>query len=186
MWYVMQVRTGREDEILQMIKKYEVQRYLTECFIPRYERKRKYLGQWQIQKAILFPGYIFVISGQIEALYENLKRIPEFTRLLGTGEKWTPMTKEDIALVELLSGKDRLMRFSEGYIEGETVTVVSGPLCGLEGTIRKIDRHKRLAWMEINMFGRLTEIQAGLEILEKNTVKKQGAGSERFQNRLQI
>ena len=33
--------------------------------------------------------------------------------------------------------------------------------------IRKIDRHKRKASLEIPMFGRILETQAGLEIVEK-------------------
>ena len=77
---------------------------------------------------------------------------------------------EDIEIVEYLSGKDRLVRFSEGYIEGNRVTVVSGALQGLEGTICKIDRHKRLAWLEMEMFGRKTRFEVGLEIVRKEGV----------------
>lgn len=167
MWYVIQVSTGKEEHILKMIKKYEAQEYLEECFIPKYERRRKYLGQWHQEEAILFPGYIFIISEEVEALYLALKQIPQLTKLLGVGEKWTPMSEEDIAIIETLSGKERLVKYSEGYIVGSKVTVTSGPLMGMEAMIRKIDRHKRMAWMEIEIFGRKTEIQAGLEIIRK-------------------
>lgn len=167
MWYVIQVVAGKEEFVLKMIKKYGVQRYLKECFSPKYERRRKYLGQWHQEQAILFPGYIFVISDQVEELYLVLKKIPELTKILGVGEKWTPMTKEDIEIVELLSGKERLVKFSEGYIVGSKVIVVKGPLQGMEGTIRKVDRHKRQAYLEIPMFGRVLNAQVGLEIIGK-------------------
>ncbi len=167
MWYVIQVTTGKEDQILSMIKKYSVQKYLEECFSPKYEHKKKYLGQWRQEEAILFPGYIFVISDQVEELYQALKNIPELTKLLGVGEKWTPMTKEDIEIVETLSGKERIVRFSEGYIVGVAVVITKGPLQGMEGTIKKIDRHKRKAYLEIPMFGRVLNAQVGLEIVEK-------------------
>ncbi len=170
MWYVIQVSTGKEEQILEMIKKYGVQEYLEECFIPKYERRRKYLGQWQTERAVLFPGYIFIISDQIEDAYAALKQIPKLTKVIGVGETWTAMSKEDIEIVEYLSGKDRLVRFSEGYIEGNRVTVVSGALQGLEGTICKIDRHKRLAWLEMEMFGRKTRFEVGLEIVRKEGV----------------
>ncbi len=38
---------------------------------------------------------------------------------------------------------------------------------GLEGAIRKIDRHKRKAWLEMEMFGRRQQIEIGLEIIKK-------------------
>lgn len=167
MWYVIQVATGKEEQILAMIKKYGVQKYLKECFSPRYEHRRKYLGQWRQEQAILFPGYIFVISDQVEELYQSLKHIPELTKILGVGEKWTPMTKEDIEIVELLSGEERVVQFSEGYIVGTQVIVIKGPLQGMEGTIKRVDRHKRKAYLEIPMFGRVLNAQVGLEIVEK-------------------
>lgn len=162
---MIQVTTGKEEQILDMIKKYGAQEYLKECFIPKYERRRKYLGQWHQEEAVLFPGYIFIISDEVEDLYLALKQVPQLTKLLGVGEKWTPMTKEDIEIMERLSGKDRVVRFSEGYMVGNKVVVLEGPLQGMEGVIKKIDRHKRKAYLEIPMFGRVLNAQVGLEIV---------------------
>ncbi len=166
-WYVIQVQTGREEQIMEEAGKYQVQEYFDEIFAPRMERKKKYLGKWHLETGLLFPGYLFVISSRPKELYQALKRVPQLTKLLGTGEKWTPMTEEDIAAVEALSGKERLMKFSEGYIQGDSVTVISGPLKGLEGKISRIDRHKRLAWLTVELFGRTVELQVGLEIVRK-------------------
>ena len=57
---------------------------------------------------------------------------------------------------------------SEGVIEGGTIKVLSGPLMGYEGSIQKIDRHKRLAYVEIKMLGRTTVVKLGLEIVSKS------------------
>ncbi len=167
MWYVIQVQTGREEQIIEEAGKYQVQEYFDNMFAPHCVKKKKYLGQWHTQQEILFPGYLFVISSRPEELYKALKRIPQLTRLLGTGEKWTPMTDEDIEIVELLSGEEHLMKFSEGYIQGDRVTVTRGPLKGLEGSISRIDRHRRLAWLTVELFGRTVELQAGLEVIRK-------------------
>ena len=148
-------------------RSYQVQEYFDEIFTAHYERKRKYLGEWHIENSLLFPGYLFVISAHPEELYKALKRIPQLTKLLGTGEKWTPMSEEDVEIVELLSGREHLMKFSEGYIQGDKVIVTKGSLRGLEGKINRIDRHKRLAWLTVELFGRTVELQAGLEIIRK-------------------
>ena len=167
MWYVIQVQTGREEQIIEEAGKYQVQEYFDNMFAPHCVKKKKYLGQWHTQQEILFPGYLFVISSRPEELYQALKRVPKLTKLLGTGEKWTPMTEEDIAIVKRLSGQKHLMEFSEGYIQGGKVTVTKGPLKGLEGNISRIDRHRRLVWLAVELFGRTVELQAGLEIIRK-------------------
>ena len=69
--------------------------------------------------------------------------------------------------MEYQSGEERVVKHSEGYIACNKVTITSGPLMGMEALIRRIDRHKRMAWMEIEIFGRKIEIQAGLEIISK-------------------
>lgn len=104
MWYVLQVPTGREDRLIEEIRSYRIQEYFEEVFAPRSVRKKKYRGKWQTSEELLFPGYLFVISENPEELYQALKRIPRMTRILGTGEKWTAMTANDIETVRRLAG----------------------------------------------------------------------------------
>ena len=60
-----------------------------------------------------------------------------------------------------------IAEMSKGYIIGDIVTVISGPMKEMKGQIKFIDRHKRLAVIEIEMFGRKTEVRLGLEIVKK-------------------
>ena len=39
---------------------------------------------------------------------------------------------------------------------------------GLEGHITKIDRHKRVAYVDVNLLGRVSTVQVGLEIISKD------------------
>lgn len=57
---------------------------------------------------------------------------------------------------------------STGVIINNTTKITEGPLVGLEKYVKKIDRHKRLAWLEflIGDNEQLT-MQAGLEIISK-------------------
>ena len=56
---------------------------------------------------------------------------------------------------------------STGVIEGDQVIVTEGPLRGYEALISMIDRHKRLAFLEMHMFGRTKIVKVGLEIVSK-------------------
>lgn len=80
MWYVMQVRTGTEENIRCQCQRLISSNVLERCFIPYYQQKKRFQGEWHI---------------------------------------------------------------------------------------RRIDRHKRIAYLEIEMFGRTVEMKVGLEIIRK-------------------
>lgn len=167
MWYVIQVRSGTEEIIRQQCTARIPQSVLERCFLPYYEEKRKIRGSWIIQKKHLFPGYVFAVTEDIEALYEMLKSVMGMTKLLGVGEDIVPLKEAEVQFLKRFGGEDQIVEMSEGVIENSVTKILSGPLVGMEGTIRKIDRHKRKAWIEIEMFGRMQMVQVGLEILRK-------------------
>ena len=170
MWYVLQVRTGTEENIRQQCRSNISDTVLEHCFIPYYEEKRRIRGEWTIQKKVLFPGYVFVITEieKLDQLYQSLKTIIGLTKLIGTGREIVPLTEEEKNFLVGFGGEYQVVEMSEGVIEGDKTIVTKGPLMGREGYIRKIDRHKRKAWLEIKMFGRIQEIQVGLEIVRKS------------------
>ena len=163
----MQVKSRKEEEILRLIEKAPAGELVGQCFLPYYERKRKYRGLWRVEKAILFPGYIFVETNNIQELYFALKEIPELTKVLRAEDAWLPLYAEEEKFLERLMGEERIVRLSKGYIEGDKVIIKEGPMQGLEGMIRKIDRHKRIAIIEVELFMRKVEVSIGLEIVEK-------------------
>lgn len=56
MWYVIQVPTGQEEQIIEEAKKYEVTEFLTELFTPRWENQKKIQGEWKRAYRRHFPG----------------------------------------------------------------------------------------------------------------------------------
>ena len=60
-----------------------------------------------------------------------------------------------------------MINVSTGIIEGDRVIVTQGPLKDNEYRIKKIDRHKRKALLEIDLFHRTIEMPVGLEIVRK-------------------
>ncbi len=168
MWYVVQVRTGSEESIRRQCEKNIDREIMELCFIPCYEEQRHIRGEWVTLKKILFPGYLFVVTEKLEELYENLKIIIGLTKLLGTGREIVPLTEEEQKFLQKFGGEEQVVVMSEGIIEQSQVKVTSGPLMGMEGYIRKIDRHKRKAWLELELFGRKQTVQVGLEVVSKS------------------
>lgn len=167
MWYVVQVQTGTEESIRIQCQKRIPKSILTRCFIPYYEEKKRIRGEWVTQKKVLFPGYLFMVTDELEELYLQLKYVEGLTRLIGTGDEIVPLNSDEEAFLRRMGGEEQVVRMSEGIIEGAQVHVTIGPLQGMEGYIRKIDRHKRKAYLEVSMFGRIQYIQVGLEVVAK-------------------
>ena len=167
MWYVIQVFTGTEENIRLQCEKLIDAEVLKKSFIPYYEEKRKYDGKWHVNTKVLFPGYVFLVSEQVDGLKEQLRKVLGFSKLIGTGEEIIPLSEDEVKLLEKLGRKEQVVEMSVGVIENDCVKILKGPLKGMEGFIRKIDRHKRKAWIEVEMFGRSMEMQVGCEIVER-------------------
>lgn len=167
MWYVLQVRGGTEERIRAQCQKIIDSGVLEQCFIPYYEEKKRYRGAWHIEQRLLFPGYVFMISQRLTDLCISLKEIIGMKKLLGTGEEIVPLTEEETDLLKKMGVHEGPLEISMGIMENDAVMITEGPLAGMESYIRRIDRHKRKAWLEIEMFGRTIEMEAGLEIVKK-------------------
>lgn len=166
MWYVVQVMSGHERKIEELCKAH----LLTdkeEVFIPMYNRQKKFKGEWKEVQAILFPGYVFFSTRIVEDLYYRLKNIKELTKILVTGEEFTPLHETEVDFLMQFGGKQHVVEMSIGYIEGDQVIITSGPMKTWKGVVKKIDRHKKIAILEVDLFGRSTEVTVGLEIVEK-------------------
>ena len=166
MWYVIQVYTGKEEETADQCRA-RVAVGEEEVFVPLVERMTKVRGEWEVVRTRLFPGYVFIETDRPGDLYMRLKEVKVMTRLLKTGEEITPLYREEEEYLRSLEDEEHVVRYSEGYLEGERLVVTSGALKGQEGKIRKILRHKRLVVLEVPLLGREVEVTLGLGVVEK-------------------
>ena len=110
-----------------------------------------------------------MISDDPTRLYQELKKIPDLTKMLGREkEEIYPLPQDEVAFLKAFGEEDQVVDISRGCIEGDAVIVEQGPLKGKEGLIRRIDRHKRIAEIEIEFLGERRKAKVGLEIVKKN------------------
>ncbi len=166
MWYVIWATTGEEE-----LTKVKIERCIDHNLYKRisipYVKKFEKRGNTKTQKEKrMFPSYLFVETDHIEEFSQALISIPGFAVILH-GDGYQPLhRREENMLLHLIVDED-IIDISVGYIEGDNIVVTYGPLVGMEGSIKRIDRHKRLALVEMDMFDRVTELKVGLEIIEK-------------------
>ena len=107
------------------------------------------------------------VTERIEDFYKRLNRIYAMTKVLRTGDEMTPIQKEEEEYLRKLGGDEHVVKYSEGYMEGDKLVVTSGPLKDFEGKVKKILRHKRLVVMEVSLLGQTLEVTLGLGVVER-------------------
>lgn len=113
----------------------------------------------------MFPHYVFLESDDEECLARELKQYGQIFTVLAGQDALVPVHTEEEQFLRGLCGDNHHSGMSKGYIRGGHTYVTEGPLRGKERLIRKIDRHKRTARLE--MPGSLRNVNVGLEIYEK-------------------
>ena len=163
--YVLQVTPGRERSMADRIKAL-ADDLVQDCFVLDYQTLRKHQGIWHLETEAMFPGYVFISSKNVEALRERLKLSTEFVRLLGANRRIFDLEPREAAFIREFGGSDHMVGMSRGVIEEGRTIVEEGPLRGHVDVIRKIDRHKRVAYLDWGLLDH-KQIKVGLEIVSK-------------------
>ena len=168
MWYVVQVQTGKEDQLIADLSRHCDPGLLKEVFSPTYEVQKHLAGEWRTTQQRMFPGYVIVDTKKPESLARVLRRMSQFARLLGTDEGFVPLAQQEQRWIAEFSGAGRrVIQESSGIIVGDEVRVLTGPLVGQEARIKKVNRRKRLAFLEMDICGRQVNVKVGLSIVKK-------------------
>lgn len=164
-WYVLYCPNHKEQDIIRSCRQHLTDKALKDIFCFTYDRMRKYEGSWHVEQQSMFPDYVFLESEDGECLARELEQYQQVFTVLGGQDALTPVRREEEQFLRGLCGGTHHSGMSRGYIRDGHTHVTEGPLRGKERLIRKIDRHKRLAKLE--MPGELRTANVGLEIYEK-------------------
>ena len=171
MYYVIQVKTGKEQKAIDDINKNRPDEESFDVFAPYRKIIKKFKG---VEKECIercFPGYIFVETDNVKELFRQLYFTPGFQKLLGREEgtdNFVPLDQDESRMVDILYNKNnnRITEISNIEVkEGETIRVLDGPLMGLETKIKKVNLHKRNVTIEYMMCGRLVSSNVGINII---------------------
>lgn len=171
MYYVIQVKTGKEQEAIDDILKNKPDDPDFDVFSPYRKELRKYKGVYKEVIERCFPGYIFVETNNVKDLFVQLYWTPGFTKLLGREadtNNFVPLDKDESRMIDILYSRNnnRITEISNIEVkEGEMIRVLDGPLMGLETQIKKVNLHKRKVTVEYMLCGRLVSSDIAINIV---------------------
>ena len=172
MYFVIQVTSRTEEEMIKKIKLCIDSSLIEDIFCCKRERCKKVNGKWIEYKETCFPGYIFVSTSKPSLLARELRNVEGFSRLVGFGKlgsfSFMPLSEDEEKMINHLIGKNNVIELSTiEFEEGNKVKIIDGPLIGLEGQIVKFNFHKRVAYVNINFGNTTTLLQLGIDMIEK-------------------
>jgi transcriptional antiterminator NusG len=169
-WGVLFVKTGMEDKITEKLK-CSIDESLALPFTITRERYIRKTGVFSVERSICFPGYIFIQTDLVAKdllvlTRESIKKTKDVYRFLTYDDKNNIFirNKELSPLVALCNGTTCIKK-SSGIIVGDAVMIISGPLVGMEGFIKRIDKYRRRATLDLYMMGGIHSVTVALEIV---------------------
>ena len=179
-WYVLYVRSNTEHRVAKYVNlafkdkglSYELEAFSLESEQYFNNKKTKDLDKPYIMRPV-FSNYIFIETNMPEnefkeAFFSIAYNSADIIRLLAYGKSGIiALRDEERIRLEYLFRNKRCLEHSIGYIEGDRVIITGGALVGMEGGIKKINRHHRSAQIEISLFNETQTIGVALEIVSK-------------------
>lgn len=171
-WFVFHVETGKEDVACDFLNKL-LNSQESIAFIPQVETI--YKNSKFIRKYLkpMFPGYVFTdsIVEEITFITQTYK-LTRFSKcifkLLGNDNlNYMKLSEDEKNFLLGFCDEEYIIEESMGFIKGDKVFVTSGPLQGRESVIKRIDRHKRIAEIELEFMGDVRRAKVALEIVSK-------------------
>lgn len=124
-------------------------------------------GRTVKREKIMFPGYLFIGTDDIEQLYRLVSNSKDIIRFLKTEDYFVPVAENEMDRLLSLSDENSIIGPSEIFIENEMVRVFKGALVNYTGKIYKIDRRKQRVKVAFEINGNTTFMNLPVTILEK-------------------
>ena len=171
-WYVIHTYSGYEamvkDSLEKLIENNNLQENIFEIKIPTEETlEEKANGKKKIVERKKFPCYVFlkmIYSNDIWYLVTNTRGVTGF---VGPQGRPLPLTAEEVARNRL---EDKVTSIEIDFKVGDSVQIVSGPLESFIGKVVSVNESTQKASLNVEMFGRSTDVEVDFVQVKKISV----------------
>jgi transcriptional antiterminator NusG len=129
-------------------------------FLPEMRVRSSRRGAPTIVRAPMFPGYLFVHQAMDKDCYVEMLKVRGFVRVLEDGwTRLTPIPDADMTALQRIVEAD-VPAFAHPHLsQGERVSIVDGPLTGVEGVFVRGKTHQGCLVISIDLLGRSVAVE---------------------------
>jgi transcriptional antiterminator NusG len=174
-WYVVQARSGREnyvmDEIKRRVAEYNLQDKIGEVVVPSENVVEMRSGQKRNSTRKFFPGYVLVNMFMDDGTWHMIKKIPYVIGFIGATSQSSrprPITDEETqAIMQRVKEGDLKPRPKVLFEAGEIIRVKEGPFVDFNGVVDEVNYDKNRLKVAVLIFGRSTPVELEFSQVEK-------------------
>lgn len=165
-WYVAHTYSGYENKVKSDIEKTIENRNLKdqilEVLVPVQDVVEVKNGVKKTVSRKIFPGYVLVNMYMNDATWYIVRNTRGVTGFVGPESKPVPLTEAEMRTLGI--------NVSEVKIDvavGDVIKVVTGAWEGNTGEIKSINESKQTITIEVDIFGRATNVEIGFTDIQK-------------------
>ncbi len=165
-WYVAHTYSGYENKVKMDIEKTienrNLQDQILEVSVPMLNITKGTDGDEKTVQQKMFPAYVLIKMIMNDDTWYVVRNTRGVTGFVGPGSKPVPLTEAEM--------KPLGIKVDEVVVDfdlGDTVTVTSGVWENTIGIIKRIDHHKQIVTINVDMFGRETPVEISFTDVKK-------------------
>ena len=166
-WYVLHTFSGYENVAKQNLEivtdKYSLQERIFDIVIPMEDVVEEKNGKRKVVSRKIMPGYIYVKMIYGDDIWHAVTRTRGITGFVGPKGRPLPLTEDETRKMHL----EKVTVISVDLAVDDKVEVLDGPLNGFVGTVVSVDAQGKKCRVIVEMFGRETPVDLGLEQVRK-------------------
>ena len=154
-WYALHVRSRHEKSVFAQLDAKQCK-----VFLPLYSAKRQWADRCKVLSLPLFPGYVFChFDAPMQSHVLATSGVIDVVRV---GAKAAPVETSEIDAIRRVIDSSVVTEPHPTLVRGERVTLCTGPLSGLTGTLVEIRSRLRVV-VAVQLLQRsvLVEIERG-------------------------
>ena len=157
-WYILHTYSGYEmmvkDSLFRLIENNNLKDQIFDVKIPMEQTIEEKNGKRKVVERKLLPCYVFIKMIYSNQLWYWVTNTRGVTGFVGPQGRPIPMKEDEI----------RNMRLEEVVLDadfkvGDTISIDAGPLEGFDGVITELNDLSQKAKVNIQMFGRSTDVE---------------------------
>ena len=166
-WYVVHTYSGYENKVKANIEKTienrKLQDQILEVTVPMQDVVEVKNGAKKQVSKKMFPGYVLINMIMNDDTWYVVRNTRGVTGFVGPGSKPVPLTEEEMRPLGINVEQKVVVDFDMG----DSVTVTKGVWEGTIGIIKRIDHHKQIVTINVDMFGRETPVEISFTDVKK-------------------
>ena len=173
-WYILQVHSGKEKKVAEVLKKrindYNLNDKFGEIVVPTEEVVEMRGGQKRKSERKFFPGYVLVQIALDDEVWHFVRHnVPWVLGFVGgTSAKPAPITDKQVnAILERVQEGSEKPRPKIVFQPGEVVRVIAGPFADFDGVVEDVNYEKSRLRVSVLIFGRSTPVELEFSQVQK-------------------